>query len=90
MHWAIAFHPGQVVEDDRGRLRLVVPPVAIAEHCIPAAVEQGWIILGRDSSTLSEPIPKPMDMNLLRGPVRNSRRPPRGYGAVRGDDGDTR
>lgn len=86
MLWAIAFHPEQVVEDERGRLRLLVPPMPIAEHCIPAAVEQGWIILGRDSSTLSEPLPKPMNMNLLSNPRRSQH----GYGATRDDEGDTR
>jgi len=49
MRWAIAFHPDQVARAGDGRWRLMVPPIPIAEDCLPAARGQGWIVLGTDS-----------------------------------------
>jgi hypothetical protein len=53
MRWALAFHPEQVRVLSNGRSRLVVPPMQIAESCIPAAVGQGWIVIVSDSDVLT-------------------------------------
>ena len=71
MRWAVAFHPEQIQALPDGRFRLLQAPLQIAEHCIPAAVGQGWIVIGCDSDVLNEPLPKPtMDMTLLSNPRR--------------------
>lgn len=48
MRWALITHPDQVSEAARGPW-LFADPLVIAEHCIPAAIEQGWIVLARDT-----------------------------------------
>ena len=71
MRWALAFHPDQIQTLPDGRKRLRVAPLQIAEHCIPAARGQGWVVLGSDSELLTEPIPaRTMNMDLLSGPRR--------------------
>ena len=71
MRWALAFHPDQVEQQPDGRDTLLHTPLQIAEHCLPAARGQGWVVLGSDSELLTEPIPaRTMDMNLLSNPRR--------------------
>ena len=71
MPWALAFHPNQLAKTPRGGFRLMVPPILLKESQIPAAIDQDWIVLGRESDVLSEPLPKPsMDMTLLSNPRR--------------------
>ena len=71
MRWAVAFHPQQIQKLPDGRCRLLQTPMQIAEHCLPAAVGQGWIVIGTDSTVLSEPIPaRTMNMELLSNPRR--------------------
>ena len=65
MRWAVAFHPEQIQTLPNGRCRLLVPPLQIAEHCIPAATEQGWIVIGTDSEVFA-----PVDVPLLSNPRR--------------------
>ena len=61
MHWALIAHPEQFI-----RGRLVVPPKAIAEACVPAAVAQGWIVLARDSTLMRADLPMQRSPNRLR------------------------
>lgn len=49
MHWAVAYHPDQVETLPNGCKRLTVPPLQIAETSLSTAIEQGWIVLGKDS-----------------------------------------
>lgn len=92
MRWAVAFHPQQVQAMPDGRFKFLNEPMQIAEHCIAAAVAQGWIVLGSDSDVLSEPIPaRTMDMRLLSDGQSNPHRESHGYGVARDcDEGDER
>lgn len=74
MRWAIASHPDHVQVLPNGRLRLMVPPLQIPEDRLPAAMGQGWIVLGRDSDVESPPI----DVNVQSNPRRLDE--PRDYG----------
>lgn len=74
MRYALAFHPEQIKELPNGWKCLMVPPSEIEEARIPAAVEQGWIVIGNcESEIFTEPIPArepAMDMKLLSNPRR--------------------
>ena len=77
MRWALITHP----EHWRGG-RLIQSPTFTDEHLLRVALEQGWIVLARESDIYAEPLPAPkMDMNLLSNPRRESRRD-HGYGHV--------
>ncbi len=54
MQWALITHPEQLVTHN-GRLRLLKPPMSIAESCLPAATAQGWIVLAKDSDVPALP-----------------------------------
>ena len=69
MHWALVSHPAQLLPNGR----LLLPPLAVAESCVATAVEQGWIVIARDSDVelvpdaplLSNPrrVPDPLPLN---------------------------
>ena len=79
MRWAVAFHPDQIKTLPNGWKCLMVPPMQIAEHCIPAAVGQGWIVIGTDTEILEQP--------LVDAPAQsNPHRVKHGYGYSEGDN----
>ena len=73
MRWAVAFHPDQIQALPDGRKRLLVAPMQIAEHCLPAARGQGWVVLGMDTGLYDDRILKalaPVDVPLQSNPRR--------------------
>ena len=89
MRYALAFHPDQIRSLPDGWKCLMVPPSEIEEARLPAAVEQGWIVIGNtESEIFAEPIPERepvMDMKKLRDCQSNPRRPQHGYGHTEDD-----
>lgn len=71
MRWAIAYHPEQIATTPSGRSRLLVPPLPIAEHGIPAAVAQGWIVIVTDTEVLEQPL---VDAPIQSNPHRHFNR----------------
>lgn len=61
MRWALVTHP----EHWRNGT-LLIPPMPIAEHCVPAALGQGWVVLATDSDIEVTHI----EMNLQSNPQR--------------------
>ena len=60
--WALMTHPEQW-----RRGQLLIAPLTILEHCVPAAVAQGWIVLVRESDLLP-PLEVPVQSNPRRCP----------------------
>lgn len=62
MLWAVVYHPEQITADGIP----MQPPLQIAEHCLPAAIAQGWVLLGTDSTVMTDTVDVPLQSNPRR------------------------